>query len=107
MRSPTLYHVAPRYSAGSPAQVTHEQALHAAVQESGGFWWSTEGRYGADKQQLAAQVGLQGIVYSSYELGRKQYVTDLCTGETFIVPNREWSGQYWYSREDRNRFRVG
>lgn len=102
--NPVYYHVAPRYSAGSPAQVDEATALRVAAQEKSAYNHHIEGMYGDFKRKMAAEKGLEGIVYRTLEKGNKIYVDDLITNAQFIVPIKEWSGNVWHSRPDRTKY---
>lgn len=76
-----LYHnVAPRYSAGSPAQVDQRTAERVAVQEREGYQRALEGFYGEEAQREAEALGLAGIVWTSHEVGSKLNKRDVLTG---------------------------
>lgn len=107
-----FYHVAPRYSAGSPAQVPEGTARVVAKQEELSHAKYLAGAYGYAAMKEAKELGLGGIVYSSREKGRAMLVEDLITKEKFKVPIQQWGTgegdqRYWYARQDRNNFLVG
>ncbi len=103
----TYYHVAPRYGSGSPAQVPETTARKVALEETQDYVDQEllAGRPWRSDQVTLHSAALQGIAYSSREVGGKQLVDDLCTGEHFEVPNKDWVGNYWHSRTDRNNFK--
>jgi hypothetical protein len=74
----THYHVAPRYTPGSPAQVS--QAIAERVMEREGYARALEGVYGADDQRTAHEQGLAGIVYTTTEVRSRWIKHDLLTG---------------------------
>lgn len=95
------WHVAPRYTAGSPAQVDEATAMRVAREEEQAY---VAQRF-ADRQPFTDPTqALQGIVYSSLELHGHIMVGDALTEQYFKVPLAEWSGQHWYARTDRDRF---
>lgn len=99
--SPVYWHVAPRFTAGSPAQVDEATALHVAREEDQAY---VAQRF-ADRQPFTDPTqALQGIVYASHEHGKLVTVRDELTEQFFEVPLAEWSGQHWYARTDRDRF---
>jgi hypothetical protein len=100
------YHVAPRYSCGSPAQVDEKIARRVIEDEKEAFQAHLEGVYGPEAQHLAQQRGLSRIVYSTLEKRNKQFVKDEMTDEHWEVPNRHWTGRHWYDRSDTDQFRV-
>lgn len=87
------YHVAPKRTPGSPAQVDMDTALRVLGEE-----------------QAAARRARKGqpeaVVYTTYEEGGYVYVTDLATEKQYRVPAKQWSGQHWYSRTDRETFWI-
>jgi hypothetical protein len=78
----TYYHVAPRYTAGSPAQVSREIAERVILQEQDGYQRALEGVYGAEDQQKAETLGLTGIVYTTTEIRNRWIRHDLLTDVT-------------------------
>lgn len=102
----TFYHVAPRYSSGSPAMVSEEVATQVARDEREAWDRYVEGVYGDREKDRAEFDGKQGIVYSSAEKRGQIHISDLITGEIFIVPIKDWVGNRWHSRNDRDKFKV-
>jgi hypothetical protein len=111
--------VAPRYTAGSPAQVPESLALRVARQELDGHTRALSGIYGEKEQQDAVNLGLRGIVYLVTEKGRHIIVQDLITQEIFLVPERHWplrrpwnqqekkvQDQYLYRGDDVAKYRA-
>jgi hypothetical protein len=96
MTQTVLYHVAPRYTPGSPALVDYETAKRVAREE----------RAAADADAYADgdQKDVEGIAYSTLEIRGTVYVTDFLTGQSYRVPVAEWSGGHWYARTDRAKF---
>ena len=76
--NPIRYHVAPRYTAGSPAQVEKATALLVATQERNAHRYCA--RMGID------DVGLEGIVTARRQSGRHVVILDLLTDAAFRVP---------------------
>ncbi len=77
----TSYHVAPRYTAGSPASVNQEIAEQVAEEEAAAYARALTGRYGEEDKEKAMRLGLNGIAeevthFANYNLSR-----DLLTGE--------------------------
>lgn len=66
-KNPTRYHVHPRYTCGSPAQVPKETALKVAVEEQAAYLHARRGAYGEQDQERAQLLGLDGIVVAMTE----------------------------------------
>lgn len=78
---PKLYHnVAPRYSAGSPAQVDQRTADRVAAEERRSYVHALEGYYGEEAKREAETLGLAAIVWTSHEIGSKLRKEDVLTG---------------------------
>lgn len=91
------YHVAPRHTAGSPAQVDHATAMQVAREElCAGFENAVKAK--------CEDLDVQGIVYSTIERQNKIYLYDELTHERFVIPAKDWAGQHWYARTDRYSF---
>lgn len=75
------YHVAPRYTAGSPASVSEEIALQVAGEEIGAYGRAISGRYGEEMQKQAQALGLRGIVEEVHVYANYNEYLDLLTGE--------------------------
>lgn len=110
---PTYYHVAPRYTAGSPAQVDAATAERVAKDEVHFQQRDMEGYFGEARREHAKTQGLTGIAYRTMEKGAFVYVDDLITEERFKVPLKWWGVAgpnrkrvSWYERKDREQFRV-
>lgn len=80
---PTYFHVAPRYTPGSPAQVDESIALKVAEEEKHFIEHALEGTWGEANKVRAEQLGLRGIVEARTERRDHWEVLDLCTGERF------------------------
>lgn len=93
---PPIYHVAPRYTPGSPAQVDHETADRVAREEASAFLAGP-----AEEER-----GIEGIVYATTELRGTMFVEDLMTQQWYAVPLKYWQGHQWYARTDRARFEI-
>lgn len=100
----TFYHVAPRFTAGSPSMVDEETAARVAADELNAAAAIVDGLLGAEELERLGREGVEGIAYATSESRRSQYVYDLITGEHFVVPNKEWEGQHWHRRDDRAKF---
>lgn len=90
----TTYHVAPRYTSGSPATVGAGTAMDVARAEV--------------RAAPATGVRLDGIAYSVRQQGGDFVVLDLITHAMYDVPAAEWGtvgNPHWYARPDRARFR--
>lgn len=61
------YHVAPRYTAGSPAMVDQATAERVMAQERSCYAHALEGVYGIDEQHAASVRGLADIVWTTIE----------------------------------------
>lgn len=80
------YHVAPRYTPGSPAQVPREIAERVAAEEKRAIEYHLSGAYGVEAQGFAIVTGLAGIVEQRQEIRNAWRVRDLCTDEIFVRP---------------------
>ena len=74
------WHVAPRYTAGSPAMVDTSTALMVAAQE--------REHHGFIEHTGQKDTGFQGIVFSVTHRAKFVLVEDFMTGERFSVPTR-------------------
>lgn len=105
-KASTCYHVAPRYTAGSPAMVPESTARRVAAQEQEAYERAMNDRFETeDDRSRAVRLGVQGIVYSTHEGRGKMHVRDLITNEVFRVLLREWGG-FWHQRADRWKYMV-
>jgi hypothetical protein len=102
------YHVAPRYTSGSPAMVDEATAFHVVRAEHDGYNRARSGMYGDEDQALAHTKGLRGIAYSTHESYNTIHVFDLMTDEAYRVPVKYWGTPYghWYERQDTEQFKV-
>lgn len=80
------FHVAPRYAAGSPAQVGEDIARRVADDELKFFEFIMEGMCGESGRQRAETLGLGGIVEQRREVSGAWLVEDLITGLRFVRP---------------------
>lgn len=87
-RNPVRFNVRPRYTPGSPAQVSEKTARMVAHQEQtlGGYPAYIEGIYGEENKAKAQREGLAGIVEARIETRKGWDVLDLITGERFLRP---------------------
>jgi len=79
------YNVSPRYTGGSPAQVTLRIADQVAREEQTAHARALTGIYGDEERERAAQ-GLRGISEEVSERADAWIVRDLITGERFVRP---------------------
>lgn len=77
----TRHSVHPRYSPGSPSDVSRDVAERVLLEERSAHQRALSGRYGEEKAALARRLGLSGIVESLAEHRGKIVVSDLLTGE--------------------------
>lgn len=75
------YHVAPRYTAGSPAMVPRATALRVAIEENEGYIRTMQGIYGEEERARAESQGLRGIVEERCIFAHHYIATDCLTGE--------------------------
>lgn len=76
------YHVEPRYSGGSPAQLEKNIALALADIERDCYEFDLEGGCGLTAKRIAQRDGLNGIVELRVEKqGGGWHVLDMITGE--------------------------
>jgi hypothetical protein len=75
------YNVAPRYTAGSPAQVDQQTADRVVIQERQGYQRALEGVYGTETQTEAEKLGLAWIVWTSTEVRSSLFKHDLLTNQ--------------------------
>lgn len=87
-RSKYRYHVAPRYTCGSPAQVSDAIAEQVAREEV-----EAAKRWQELDPNSPPEMDLQGIAYRTLEEGRWMKLLDLITLQEFWVPLKEW-GDY-------------
>lgn len=113
-KHPVYYHVAPRYTPGSPAQVNQATAQRVAAQEQDGWERAKSGAYGEMTREQAENLGLSGIVYTTMEVGSNFLVEDLLTHRCYRVPKQWWgvegadrTSTSWYDRTDTNQFAIG
>lgn len=99
---PIYYHVAPRFTAGSPAQVDLDTANRLVKEEISAAYRTMQAQDKCDVEPSE----LQGIVYATFERDGMVEVRDLITGEWFTVPYEDWYKQGWSQRSDRMKFRT-
>jgi hypothetical protein len=80
------FNVNPRYTPGSPAQVREPIAKMVAREEAASFDYFLAGRHGEEKEMMARQKGLLGIVELLVEDKKRWHVLDLITGEVTERP---------------------
>ena len=82
-RRPLTYNVAPRWSAGSPAQVGEQTAREVVRDERAAHERALEGAYGPERAARAADLpyALRGIVEQRHEHADGWLVIDLLTHE--------------------------
>lgn len=85
----TIFDVRPRFTAGSPAQVSEAEALRIAQSEQTAFAYGPA-LHGPEK----IAMGLDGIVIAWREIGRTVEVHDLITGADYSFKSftafQEW-----------------
>jgi hypothetical protein len=80
----SYYHVYPRYTSGSPAQVPYDTAQRVVTEERRAFLHALSGVMGRENQIVAQELGLHGIVIATQELSRRRVrITDMM--EDWIV----------------------
>lgn len=79
-----FYHVAPRYSAGSPALVHETIALRVAEEEKRGHEHALSGAWGDAQKLRAERLGLRGIAEYREETRKGWLILDLCTEERLL-----------------------
>ncbi len=79
----TFYQVAPKYTAGSPAQVDEQTARRVAAEEARSYANHLEGVYGPEDQEKAQAEGLGGISERVTQHAGHMVVEDLITGQRF------------------------
>jgi hypothetical protein len=90
MASRLTFHVAPRYSGGSPAMVDATIAEHVAKTERDEYNRRLSGAFGPEERLRATRLGLNMIVYTIMEIKSTVYVRDEITGDSFAVPLKMW-----------------
>lgn len=82
----TFWQITPRYTAGSPAQITPDQAEYLAAQESRYYDQAIRGDGGEAEAERAKALGTDGIVecISDFPDGRRQTL-DLITGRVLTT----------------------
>lgn len=78
------YHVAPRYSAGSPSLVSEFIALRVAEQEKRGHEQALSGAWGDREKLRAERLGLRGVAELREETKKGWLIFDLCTEEFLL-----------------------
>jgi hypothetical protein len=76
------YHVAPRFTAGSPAMVDQATAERVAEQERQGYEHALTGAYGEADKAAAMARGLAWIAWTTLETRSRLIKTDMLTGAT-------------------------
>lgn len=79
-----FYHVAPRYSAGSPALVSEFIANRVAEQEKRGHEQALSGAWGDREKLRAERLGLRGVAELREETKKGWLIFDLCTEEHLL-----------------------
>jgi len=74
------YNVEPRYSPGSPAQVSRRQAFQVADAEQDAYRRTLTGVYGPELKARAEKLGLDGIVEMRCVYSRHWVGEDMITG---------------------------
>jgi hypothetical protein len=99
-----FFHVAPRYTCGSPALVREEIARQVAEEEVRFYNRLIEHPEMCPQDtELAKLAGLSRIAWASHQKGNKMEVIDIITGEEYEIPIKEWGG-YFYARTDLAKF---
>ena len=80
------WHVAPRYTAGSPAMVPMGVAIRVAVQEFEARERQLTGVFGEALRAEAEAGNLAGIAYARRQAKGKMWRLDLLTGQSFVEP---------------------
>lgn len=80
-RRGALFHVMPRYTAGSPSVVDEATAQRVACEEALAYERALRGRYGAEAAQRASALGLAGIAECRVPAGSSMRTYDLITNE--------------------------
>lgn len=115
------FHVAPRWSSGSPAMVDIATAMKVAADELDCGHGAAQGIYGEEAKLKYELCGLRGIVYITYEKRGHMWVQDVLTDELFCVKLSEWGGPGWtdwnkksyadmqeylYTKDDRPNYMI-
>ena len=95
MRPKYSFHVAPRWSSGSPAMVDMMTAMKVARDEVECGQFAAQGAYGEEAKLKYELCGLRGIVYITYEKRGYMWVQDVLTDELFAIKLSEWGGPGW------------
>lgn len=82
------FSVHPRYSCGSGAQVSDQQAVYVACDELDCYEAAIDGIYGAADKEKAEREGLSGIVLFMVERPKHWEIHDVLTGEVTERPFR-------------------
>jgi len=73
------YHVAPRYTPSSSAQVDRATAEHIAKEEAKAYFAAIKGEGGREEQLKAESMGRYGIVEARWERNGRMHYHDLIT----------------------------
>lgn len=79
-----FYHVAPRYTGGSPALVSEFIAHRVAEQEKNGHEQALSGFWGDQQKLRAERLGLRGVAELREETKKGWLIFDLCTEEHLL-----------------------
>jgi hypothetical protein len=83
-KRPSHYHVAPRFTPGSPAMVNEKIAKQVAKEELEAYEEHVDKeRYGEQLREFAVKLGLRGIVEYRVETKKGWEVTDLVVNDHF------------------------
>lgn len=101
------FHLVPRYTPGSPAQVPWDTFLHVAQEELGSYEDALTGIFGEEKQKIAETKALSGIAFCRWEKGKKVFRLDIITGVQFEEPPRLNHKDVDRLKDLRNRKQFG
>lgn len=85
-RKKVRFHVAPKYTSGSPSMVSRGIGLEVCLQEMQGHQRCLTGVYGDAEKARAANEGLSRIAWVQAETAKCWECFDLGTGEAFQKP---------------------
>lgn len=92
-----FFHVAPRYTAGSPALVDEVTARQVAAEEQRAYERYLTGAYGVEERTTAETKGVERIAYATEDKGNVRYITDLISGRRFRMNMRKTTAWYRWS----------
>jgi len=99
IRVPIYFEVRPRYTCGSPGQVSERICAEEALSEQEGYQRALSGVYGEESKAKAEREGLEGICFVRWSKGNKTWRYDLIMNVKYEEPKR-------LETEDEDRLKL-